>query len=266
MQYLIFAGMISYYGFEYIEEICQMFKETEFIYSSMSMVNILKNLNLYNSQEENMLKVGKMPAFCVPGVVCDGKLTRKNSIFITTDYDLSPVDLLDSVAHECNHVVNSINKSILIDDGKVFFRTGLSVSGKSDSNGHGLEEGINVLQTADIINEILRLTEFDIDDPFIANAISNIKYARGTSHSGKGYEFLVPFIKLLYDNRTFCSVVKDARMSGDIDKIEWEFDRKVGKNAFSELKLCTDEFVSNPIPDFSECIKVKSLVYSYLNN
>lgn len=31
-QFLIFAGMLSYYGYEYLDEIVEVFKETEFFY------------------------------------------------------------------------------------------------------------------------------------------------------------------------------------------------------------------------------------------
>lgn len=270
MQYLIFAGMISYYGFDHIKEIYETFEKTRFVYSNMSMINILKNLNLYNSEMEGMLKVGRVPALCDTHVFNDkfGNRMRADSIVISTDYDSPPVNLLDSIAHECNHIVNSVNKSIFSDSDKSFVRTGLYVSGLSHSyvSGQGLEECVNVLQTADIINEILRFTEFDIDDPFIANAISNIKYAGGMKHREVGYEHVVPFIKPLYDNRVFCRIVKDARMSGDIEKIDWEFDRKVGENAFSELKQCTDEIITMPTLYTPAYVKTKKLVYSYLNN
>lgn len=270
MQYLTFAGMIAYYGFDAIDEIYGVFNKTFFTYSNEPMEDILVSNGFSIDTILPIAGKNKMPANFNRRLLMDmsGRRFLEDYIFVSTNYDLEPIELLEVFVHECNHAVNSVNREIFSKNDRDFIRFGLNVRGLLDSYDDGslLEECINVLQTAEIVNEILKFTKFDIEDPIIANAINNIKYAGDTKRKGLGYEFIVPFIKPLYDNSNFNRVVKEARMSGDIDKIDWEFDRKAGENKFYELKQVTDETLKNPYFLSQSHAKVKTLVYSYLNN
>ena len=157
------------------------------------------------------------------------------TIYITDNKaDEAPDKFLEKVVHEINHVVNSVNQPIVLYQGVKSFRIGMGVSEIGGSRGFGrlLEESFNVLQTADIMTEIVGFTQYTILDPEIKEVLDKIKYAYGQKRPGYGYEITAPLIRDLYNNRKFRNLVVGSRLSGLIKPIRIDFDSKVGEGCY----------------------------------
>jgi hypothetical protein len=239
IQYLIFAGMISYYGFEEIELLHKVFKNTGFIYTHDSFDKFAKSANFHDERIEKLLKNGDVGAFVNCRVSSDllGRIYVKRDIHVIDNGKDSPDIFLEKVIHEVNHVVNSINHSVCIMNEKKALRTGLyvaSLEGK-DSMGNLCEEAYNVLQTAEIMDEILAFTQYDVKDPDIKRALDKIKFAYGKKREGTGYQYTVSIFRDLYNNAHFRHLVKRQRMSGIIKPVRLDFDERCGEGSYRQF-------------------------------
>ena len=245
LQYVIFAGMISYYGFEYVDTIFKAFAAPNFYYTNSSLNEIMKSNNIFDPSVEKSIKNGDVEAFVLLrfGKNGLGKLYVNRDIYIIDGVDTKPDELVEKVIHEINHVVNSINNPICIKSGNEVVRSGLSVIGIVDSlrSYNMLEESVNVLQSAEIMEHILAFTQCDIKDSEIKRLLDKIKYAFGSKREGLGYEAIVPAVRPLYLNPEFKKVVKRQRMVGRIVPIKANFERKVGEGSYNEFCKTLDD-------------------------
>ena len=234
IQYVVFAGLISHYGFEYVDTIYAAFNSSNFVYTKDSFSDIVRNINVNGVNVRDAHNVG---SFVTLGAKrrLDGKLQISRTIYITdNDQFESRAKFLEKVVHEINHVVNSINKPVVLYRGNESFRVGMSVSGINGDAGFGriLEESINVLQTADIMKEILNFTQYKVLDPGIRLVLLRIKSAYGRELNGYGYEATTPLVRGLYNNSHFKNLVVSSRLSGLINPIKTDFDSKVGEGCY----------------------------------
>ena len=238
IQYIVFAGLIAHYGFDHVDTIYKAFNSSNFVYTKDSFENITKNFKISGIKESDIGRVGSFVSLsAMPRL--DGKMQINRTIYITDNTkDEAPDKFLEKVVHEINHVVNSVNEPIVLYQGVKSFRIGMSVSEIAGNRGFGriLEESFNVLQTADIMKEILKFTQYDIMDPEIKILLDKIKYAYGQSRNGYGYEFTTPIVRELYNNRKFRNLVVSSRLSGLIRPIRVDFDSKVGEGCY--YKFC----------------------------
>ena len=234
IQYVVFAGLIAHYGFDHVDTIYKAFNSSNFVYTKDSFENITKNFKISGIKESDIGRVGSFVSLsAMPRL--DGKMQINRTIYITDNTkDEAPDKFLEKVVHEINHVVNSVNEPIVLYQGVKSFRIGMSVSEIAGNRGFGriLEESFNVLQTADIMKEILKFTQYDIIDPEIKILLDKIKYAYGQPRNGYGYEFTTPIVRELYNNRKFRNLVVSSRLSGLIRPIRVDFDSKVGEGCY----------------------------------
>ena len=268
LQYVIFAGMISYYGFEYVDTIYKAFADPNFYYTNSSLSEIMESNNIFDPSVENSIKNGDVGAFVLLrfGKNGLGKLYVNRDIYIIYTNDSNPDELLEKVVHEVNHVINSINNPICIKGGNEAVRSGLSIIGLVDAERsyNMLEESVNVLQSAEIVEHILAFTQCDVKNAEIKRLLDKIKYAYGSKREGLGYENVVPLIRPLYLNSEFNKVVKRQRMVGRIVPIKEHFERKVGDGSYNEFCKTLDELeVSSN--SFWKSAFLDSKVKTYIN-
>lgn len=273
IQYLIFAGMIAYYGFENIELIHKAFKNTGFIYTNKSFKEHAKSINYSDPRVDKLIETGEVGAFVQCGFSKDlrGRYYIHRNIYVIDNQRESADFFLEKIIHEVNHVVNSINNPIVLYKGVPSSRTGLFVSNieSSDSFGNILEEDYNVLQTAEIMEHILEFTQYKIDDPDIRRCLDKIKFAYGRDRKGIGYDGTVSVFRDLYSNDHFRYLVKRNRLSGNIKEIRLDFDGRCGECSFYRLCDVLDHLeVSGP--NFYERMyhegKAKEFIKKYNSN
>ena len=178
IEYLLFAGMVSYYGFENISLIYKTFEAIHFVHMkgyTLDQINqffIQKGGSLVLPNQQNY-------AFLIRQIVCDS-LSRFHIQYHIYSFDIVQpfVSFLEQLVHEVNHVMNSVSVPIGIRHGHKVSRCGLSVydleSGVFDAK--NFEESINVLQAAEITNHILDFGNYQIYDPEIRREVERIPY------------------------------------------------------------------------------------------
>ena len=241
IQYLIFAGMVAYYGYEYIELIHNAFKKTNFIYTNQSFQDHAKEMNYSNPNVDRLIATGEVGAFvkCVFSKDLRGKFYIHRDIYVIDNHREAPDFFLEKIIHEVNHVVNSMNNPIVLYKGLPSSRTGMYVSCiERDDTAFGnlFEEDYNVLQTAEIMEHILEFTQYEIKDPDIRRALDKIKYAYGSERNGIGYQGTVEVFRDLYKNAHFRCSVKRDRLAGNVKNVRLDFDERCGEGSF--YKFC----------------------------
>lgn len=246
IQYLIFAGMVSYYGFEHIQEIYDSFQKTGFHYSKDSVYDLLSKFDK-NTAEKFKNDPSSIPKAFLNRTTYLDNFSRyhiQRDVYISDNGDEEYIDLLEYTIHELNHVVNSIKYPICVRDSKKVSRVGLAIVYSEGSEALSLEESINVLQTTDILLHILNFTQYDVQDQEIKYALDRIKHHYGKERKSTGYEYTVPIVKPLYENKDFNHLLKEKRISADIKYIREEFDSKTKPGSFYKLASKFDEIYS----------------------
>lgn len=238
IQYLIFAGMVSYYGFEHIEDIHKAFRSANFIYTDSSFEEVLsKQQSGVDERLKNMINNGYVGAFVNYKISSDlfGRIHIGRDLYVVNNPTEAPDYFLEKIVHEVNHIVNAVNNTICLKNGKKVLRNGLFLMGIEDKNNYGeiIEESYNVLQSAEIMEHILEFSQYDIEDEEMRYALDKIKYAYGRKREGIGYEVSVPVFRELYNNPHFNLVVKKNRLSGDIKNVRLDIDSKIGEGGYN---------------------------------
>lgn len=156
------------------------------------------------------------------------------------------IDLLDSLIHEFNHAINSINNEIKIEGNNIYLRSGLIYNQytseelkkvKESSSLTILEEVLNTIQTEEIIKLILSFKKYKINN----NEINNIIYALNNeldfTFKSRAYFLQTYIVRNLSNNITFISTLQKMRFSGAEFQIEKWFDEIVGIKG-SLKKMC----------------------------
>ena len=146
------------------------------------------------------------------------------------------IDLIDTIIHEFNHVANSINNEIMIDEKYVIGKTQEFV----------LEEIINTKQTEEIINLINNIDINNIRSIEFKNFISVIKNEiKEKTYSSKAYFLESKIMQDLLNNKTFISTLENLRFLGKINDIEDWFDSIVGKKGeYKRLNINLNEIIN----------------------
>lgn len=247
LQYLVFAGMVSYYGFEHIDEITSAFKNYKFLYINEPIPSFLKKQGNVSSSSFGTLNLNTVALF---HPVYDFSCRRKSAegeIILSSYYKMQPDELLENMVHEVNHAVTSINNGISFVNGDKTTRMGIYTKNHESNtrNNYILEESFNVLQAAEITEHILGFSNFNVCDCDIKYSLDSMRYAANKKRNGFGYEDTVGIVRPLYNNSSFGQYLKECRITGNIQNIDKMFDCKAGKNSFQTLSGICD-VVSNP--------------------
>ena len=118
---------------------------------------------------------------------------KKNKIQIQSDIVIStfacpnPFFLLEGYVHELNHILNSLNNSV-IQKNAIYSRVGLELVKQDGKDiGSGMEEAFNTLQTESILNSLSTLPKSFIKDQeflkYYKEVILNSKMTQITSYT-----------------------------------------------------------------------------------
>lgn len=252
--YLVFAGLISYYGTEYLNEIRTVFINSDFIYSRQSVYDVYEKFKYeegIDREHVERLQKEDVKAFVKNSflVYSPTKVKIKTDVYLFENKNIPFDEFLEEAIHEINHQVNSIKGNVVRKDGLLFSRSGLSYSSLTGdtiiNEAKILEESINVLQTSEIMQHILAFCDYNIDDPEIRYLVDRLKGAKREGRLDKGYNIVVPIIKPLYQVPQFNLVLKKRRVSGEIKIIREEFDSKTTEGSFLQLADIFDKIDSD---------------------
>lgn len=252
-QYVIFAGMVSYYGFEHIDAIYKAFSNAGFI-------------DDHTPAQKDFENYSQTLAYCAVSI-----LPRDNKYFIQRDihhlYSPDEIygDFFEELVHEVNHCVNSAFYPICKRNSLPVFRNGISISaiGSVDyTEAELLEESFNTLQTAEIMNHILSFGQYNIEDPSMRLVLSRLQ-GRKANKLGFGYQRITPGIYPLYSHPEFYPLLKENRISGDLLAIRNNFDQRVGAGSFMELASSIDHAWNDNDP--RQAGKAYQLVSKYVH-
>ena len=255
IQYLIFAGMVSYYGFEHIDEISRAFRKNKFFYTKLPVADFLKEQNV-SDDVLNIISQDDTCAYFYQSYFyrrSTGKYFSEGKIVVSDNNEYAPDMLLEYTTHEVNHAVNSVIKNITPVGKSFISRIGMHEKDHRTKNIKNMlfEETVNVLQTAEIMDHILSFTDYEINDLEIKYMLDSIKYAAGFKRMGLGYYAVTPIIRPLYETSNFKYVLKERRMDGNVSFISSEFDAKAGKGTFDALSGYLDNVHSQRNKTFS---------------
>lgn len=241
-QFLIFAGMLSYYGYEYFDEIMETFEETEFFYVEIDYEEFKKENPEFGIEfNDNPIALTRRS---IALELLPPRLISDNTIWLFVQNNCSKIDWLEIIAHEINHVVNSIHKSLKVKGFDVITRTGCSFFSNRHNARSGLvfEESVNVLQTAEIMNHILGFLNFNIYDDEIRSIFDKYREFVGGKSEGIGYFESVPYVRPLYKDERFNEMLVRTRMNGNIRELQEYFEYKTYEGAYNDLLCSVDKF------------------------
>ncbi len=267
MQYLVFAGMVAHYGFDNIKEIYEAFRCKVNFLSRDDLIN-----NRYSEIDDDykeMMLSGTVPTFTDIYLSDDsnpflGIINVVNSIYIYYNPNFIYNSMLEALCHEENHIVNSINRQIVFYNGKINVRTGLCSASLFEKSNQflGLEEGINQLQTNDIMNEIINFTKFKIDDSMLSVALDKV---RNCHYDSTAYRTILNEIRPIYISPSYKNIILPNRLNGNIENIYNDFNHRLGEDKFMELSTGIDNLVKDKDPFSYNRYKVKQLVNTYIS-
>ena len=217
--YLIIPAFVMKYGIREERNILSCFENVPIYISDKTnkLYTAYFNRRLYSKMEDGLIKY-----------------YSSKEVVINNYYDTTLIDLIDSLAHEFNHAVNSIANEIKWNDEEVSLRTGLSYIHffrsdinivRSRSKDITLEEIINTKQTEDIINIINSFNNYSILNEEFANTLYSLKHdIDDKGYKSNAYFFQSYICKELMKNRTFIPTIENLRFKGNVDDIEKWFD------------------------------------------
>ncbi len=261
---LVFAGMLSYYGREYVNDIYLAFLNMSFVTTDFHMKELIAKM--YSLSDKDLKYLQRH----APGTFYDAvavKKSFKDYRFKRTIYvskrEVDNTTLLESLVHQANHVLNSVHNPIVYNQG-LNSRMGVAIE-QFDGRGVvglGLEETINQLQVIDMMKKISTFRVYKISDEKAGELLDSLFHSKPDKEE-KDYILLLT-ISPLYQNETFQHMLINKRMSGQIDHILTEFNSKTDASYgkllyFSDMMhLHSDIYVKKACSD-----TVKSLVKRY---
>lgn len=245
IQYLVFAGMISYYGFEHIDEITTVFKKYKFLYIDEAIPDFLSRQSNVSRKSLSFVDDSTMALFHPVYSKSGSASSTGGEIILSKYYNVSPDMFFELATHEVNHAVNSVNRGSCKINGNLVTRMGIYTRnhGLDTRKNYIFEESINTLQAAEITEHILNFANYNIEDRDIKYCLDSMRYAANKKRPGCVYTDTVGMIRPLYNKPDFNRCLKEGRITGYIQNIEKVFDYKAGKNSFCRLSgICDSIF------------------------
>ena len=233
--YLVVPAFIFKYGVDKESTILKCFENVKIIISGTEDKQVLASFNRRLVRDR------------------DGYHTIKYVVINKYRTTPSISELLDSIIHEFNHAINSINNEILYDDKYIKVRTGLSyliydrknLTFIRKSNEVNLEEIINTKQTEEIVNIINSFNDIDVENVEFKTTLYTINNEINKVYKSNAYEFDTYICEELMKNKTFIPTICNLRFKGFVEDIGSLFDNVMGRDgAYDELNDLLSEIHS----------------------
>ena len=226
--YLITTGMIMTYGDNYIDDIYTTISNVKFSNERNIKDYTDNNINYYvNPTKHNYLN----------------RLFNVNCTFPTIkfDYDLlyekidvSNIKTLEFLTHELNFILFNKNKKYsLVNSIKYrydYYMNSLDI----DEDNNVINRIFNVLQSEEIIKNILKLKDINITNKVFKNALDKFTYIDLSTYRFEGEEILTNLFRPLYKYNEFKNIAINSIYLDD-DLLEKEIDSVLGKNTFKKV-------------------------------
>lgn len=226
--YLITTGMIMTYGDNYIDDIYTTISNVKFSNERNIKDYTDNNINYYvNPTKHNYLN----------------RLFNVNCTFPTIkfDYDLlykkidaSNIKTLEFLTHELNFILFNKNKKYsLVNSIKYrydYYMNSLDI----DEDNNVINRIFNVLQSEEIIKNILKLKDINITNKVFKNALDKFTDIDLSAYRFEGEEILTNLFRPLYKYNEFKDIAINSIYLDD-DLLEKEIDSVLGKNTFKKV-------------------------------
>lgn len=226
--YLITTGMIMTYGDNYIDDIYTTISNVKFSNERNIKDYTDNNINYYvNPTKHNYLN----------------RLFNVNCTFPTIkfDYDLlykkidaSNIKTLEFLTHELNFILFNKNKKYsLVNSIKYrydYYMNSLDI----DEDNNVINRIFNVLQSEEIIKNILKLKDINITNKVFKNALDKFTDINLSTYRFEGEEILTNLFRPLYKYNEFKDIAINSIYLDD-DLLEKEIDSVLGKNTFKKV-------------------------------
>lgn len=226
--YLITTGMIMTYGDNYIDDIYTTISNVKFSNERNIKDYTDNNINYYvNPTKHNYLN----------------RLFNVNCTFPTIkfDYDLlykkidaSNIKTLEFLTHELNFILFNKNKKYsLVNSIKYrydYYMNSLDI----DEDNNVINRIFNVLQSEEIIKNILKLKDINITNKVFKNALDKFTDIDLSTYRFEGEEILTNLFRPLYKYNEFKDIAINSIYLDD-DLLEKEIDSVLGKNTFKKV-------------------------------
>lgn len=224
--YLIAFGMIMNYGDEYIEDIYNTISNAKYNLedNSYHIESTLFYLNPSNHNYRNkFVEISSFNNF------------KLNYELQFRKIDSSNIKTLEYLTHELNYILFSKKHISFKDNLKVrfnFLTNSVVPLNCQDINNKTIDKVFNILQTEDLIKQILFYVNKDIKNLKFKSAIKLMKNVDLNIYKMDGLDILVNLIRPLYDiedTKILINSLSDRKL------LEKEFDSILGKNSYKEI-------------------------------
>ncbi len=226
---LAFAGMLSYYGEEAIDELYLAFLKTKFISTDDTVVKLLADKRFLSDANVKFL-VSHTPGvfYDVTGYEYVDKSRKRTYkfdryVYVQNNGEFDKAELVRGVIHQVNHVLTSIHNPIISSQGKLAARMGMSYDRlltREASHFH-IEEAVNKLQVEDMMSEVYSFGDEEIEDEDIRRNVLEVK---NIPRREMVDDDVTSIIRPLYEDDFFNALLVDKRISGRLNSIREEFD------------------------------------------
>ncbi len=197
-------------------------------------------------------------------------LKTKKSTNINLLKGSSKLEELEKFIHEMHHTIKGYNNPIIYENDftKVRLRTGILeknfvLSYEKDIKNEYTEEGINQLQTENLMYRIITYCNLDIKNDFARRYLNTLKEELIDYKPPITYIGVKDILKNVYYDRKFrCEYDKDS-IIGNIDDIYDNFDYYAGDGSFNELSKSIDDYYNSKLSDEDSMTKAVQLVVKY---
>jgi len=229
---LITMGMVKVYGEDYLKEILETISTP--IYHFDYDENELKNTNIKITKK--FLNNNK--CFVIFSVADFNDEMKVDYDFYVTDNEISSSFILEFLTRELNNIL--MNKNNLVS--KKRRKKIIKNSSLEDSESSKVFNGIiNLLQTENIIKEVIKLTNNDIDinlRNLIVSLINEISF----DYHINGLENEVNIFRKVYEDSKYMKVINNSVISGNMNKINKLFNDVLGNDAYERIITNLNEF------------------------
>lgn len=269
---LAYAGMLAHYGQEAINEVYLAFLKTKFVTSDGSIKDLVsKKYKMSKDGVDEIVAHAPGTFYEVTGHEYVDKHHRRKYtfdrvVYVQNDGSIDKAQLLRSVIHQVNHVMNSMFNPVVSVQGSLAARMGISLDKfVSRENIHiSAEEAINSLQSDEIMDEVYDFLLEEITNPDIKRNLDEI--ARCPKIEVVDDE-VTEIIRPLYEDDFFKNILVDRRVSGRLNGIRAEFESYTDIGCYSTFLAACGVVASSKDSEEKERSKdvAKQLVKKYLD-